>query len=92
MRTNKSTQPKFRVGDVIEYFLSRQGWKYYDDWKGIIISVGEDPGVYTPAYEIEWFNSGDREYSDYDEVVLCKGMNNTKLCEKCKYRFKCWTN
>jgi len=128
MGTNKSTEPKFKVGDVVEVSARNPVPEREGEKLGIItfIEEGADITQYTSkprkgefyAYHFECFDQDFIDSAPGSWLRLCKGIRNKELCfdcecyeicpksilncrtegrlvvkrcEKCKYRFKCWT-
>lgn len=80
-------QPKFAVGDVVETRVRIQPAR-----KGIITYVLPNAIGYLHSYAGKRFDNNHMFLNESRELKLCRGMKNTKLCDKCEYRFKCWTS
>lgn len=89
------TQPKFRVGDVVVYNddAGQLILKYVKDakarvklgGKGIIVTV-HNVGEF---YSVSWFGGNGSSINEVLELKLCKGIRNTKLCDRCRYKIEC---
>ena len=92
-------QPKFKVGDVVE---NKEGVRGMIDTteKAEALIQADSYFSHTWAerfgrdyfFGVEWF-TGERDggFVSQDELTLCKGIKDSSLCDKCGYRFKCWT-
>ena len=93
----RKKQPKFKVGDVIQWDVSRVtpeefiSFKAKPEDRGVITRI-EDWTVGNYFYHIEWFSRLEETVTIfYSRLKLCDGMKNKDLCEQCRYRFHCWT-
>jgi hypothetical protein len=91
-------QPKFKVGDVVE---DTSGLR------GIVITTHKSESIKqadTPFAEdcakkygredvfgVERFD-GKHIMIEQDDLKLCDGIQDSTLCDKCEFRFKCWTS
>lgn len=97
----RKKQPKFKVGDVVETKTGLRGvlieqyaknssegaFLFKVEWFNL---DGQQFGILTAArFRIPIEAIGMFRLCD---LMLCKGMNDTKLCDPCKHRFQCWTN
>lgn len=87
----------FTEGDVIKYDESHVTpeelirFKAKPNDTGVITRIDKWANGYT--YYIEWFQQReDTLCTNSYRLKLCEGMKNPDLCDKCKYRFECWTS
>jgi hypothetical protein len=77
--------PKFKIGDV----------GTIDD-KPIGVIEKMNVSLSGVRYCFDLFDKKNQQnpwgsYFSESQITLCNGMESTALCEKCEYRFKCWT-
>ncbi len=96
MKNKQGAQPKFKVGDVVEF-----DWEGMDFSKAIVLSKYREHGQ--TGYIIEWFEpplwvAYYAGYNDYlprewaaspEQIQLCKGMKNKRICNRCEHRVMC---
>ncbi len=84
-------QPKKFVVDTVVEALGKMGLirntELEEDLKQLGLSYAESHD----KYSIDWFD-GTFSIESESDLTLCKGIKDISICDRCEYRFKCWTN
>ena len=91
-------ETKFSVGDVVEdksglrgiiYTTERtEGLKQADS---VFLEICASEYLRDDVFGVEWFQGKQTSFMSEDDLLLCPGMAYASLCERCDYRFQCWT-
>ena len=91
-------ETRFNVGDVVEnksglrgiiYTTERaEGLKQADS---VFSEICASDYLRDDVFGVEWFQGKQTSFMPEDDLLLCSGMAYASLCERCDYRFQCWT-
>ena len=91
-------ETRFKTGDVVEdksglrgiiYTTERaEGLKQADS---VFSEICASEYLRDDVFGVEWFRGKQTSFIPEDDLLLCSGMVYASLCERCDYRFQCWT-
>ena len=89
---------KFNIGDIVEDKSGLRGMIYTTEKAE---GLRQADSVFSEmlaieyyrddVFGIEWFQGQQTSFVPENDLMVCPGITYVSLCERCEYRFQCWT-